>query len=351
MTRTSLRSAAAVACLSMLVVLTATPARAQRLSSDRYKNGKTIRRAFRKVVAKARKATVEILSGGRQVALGAVVEADGYIVTKASQLKGTLRCKLDETWTVDADVVGISPDDDLALIKVDASGLTTVQWQKADPGVGQWLATPGMDPVPVSVGVLSVKRRAIPRARALLGVRIEPHEFGVRITDVSEDSGADKAGIKPGDVITWIAGKDVKDIDTLRSQIQRFRPGDTLELKVLRGKVVIGLKATLGSETSISSRGAIQNRMGGKLSHRRAGFKAVLQHDGYLKPEECGGPLVDLKGRVVGINIARAGRTESYALPADRILALLPMLKSGKFAPPKTGPKLPPAPPLPGDRK
>ena len=34
-------------------------------------------------------------------------------------------------------------------------------------------------------------------------------------------------------------------------------------------------------------------------------------------PEDCGGPLVDLEGRVLGINIARAGRVESYALPAS----------------------------------
>ena len=32
-------------------------------------------------------------------------------------------------------------------------------------------------------------------------------------------------------------------------------------------------------------------------------------------PADCGGPLVNLDGKVVGMNIARAGRTESYAIP------------------------------------
>jgi RNA polymerase sigma factor (TIGR02999 family) len=45
-----------------------------------------------------------------------------------------------------------------------------------------------------------------------------------------------------------------------------------------------------------------------------------------LKPEECGGPLVDVDGRAVGLNIARAGRVETLALPArcfkERVAAL-----------------------------
>ena len=48
------------------------------------------------------------------------------------------------------------------------------------------------------------------------------------------------------------------------------------------------------------------------------------------------GPLVDLDSKTIGINIARAGRVETYALPAETILALLPDLKAGKFAPKET---------------
>ena len=34
-----------------------------------------------------------------------------------------------------------------------------------------------------------------------------------------------------------------------------------------------------------------------------------------------GGPVVDLDGNVVGINIARAGRVETLALPRETVLA------------------------------
>src|SRR5262249_43086894 len=79
-----------------------------------------------------------------------------------------------------------------------------------------------------------------------------------------------------------------------------------------------------------ADRGDIQNSMGTDRSERRTGFPVTLQHDTILKANECGGPLVDLEGRVIGINIARGGRTDTYAIPAQAILPLLPDLMAGK---------------------
>ena len=42
------------------------------------------------------------------------------------------------------------------------------------------------------------------------------------------------------------------------------------------------------------------------------------------------GPVCDLEGQVVGINIARAERIASYALPAGTVLPWLNELKSGQ---------------------
>ena len=71
------------------------------------------------------------------------------------------------------------------------------------------------------------------------------------------------------------------------------------------------------------------------MSKRRTGFPSVLQHDTALWPSDCGGPVLDVDGHAVGVNIARAGRVESYAIPAAAIKPLLADLKSGKLAPPK----------------
>jgi serine protease Do len=78
------------------------------------------------------------------------------------------------------------------------------------------------------------------------------------------------------------------------------------------------------------------NLLGGPLSDRRTDFASALQHDSVLLPSQCGGPLVGLDGKVAGINVARAGRVESYAIPAATVGPLLAELKSGRLDP---GPK------------
>src|SRR6185295_17501933 len=100
--------------------------------------------------------------------------------------------------------------------------------------------------------------------------------------------------------------------------IREYGPGTTLELTIRRGEEEHVLSATLTHPFgNFLSRIAQQNHMGGSLSLRRTGFPAVIQHDTVLSPEDCGGPVVDIDGAAVGLNIARAGRTESFALPAD----------------------------------
>jgi hypothetical protein len=44
-----------------------------------------------------------------------------------------------------------------------------------------------------------------------------------------------------------------------------------------------------------------------------------------------GGPIVDLKGHVVGINIARSGRIECIAIPSKTIKGLLTKVGEGKL--------------------
>ncbi len=147
-------------------------------------------------------------------------------------------------------------------------------------------------------------------------------------------SAAAKAGVKVDDVISAVDGKPVKTGIDLSMVVHAYRPGDVVALTVKRGATVLDLTATLGTnETDEPSRFSMMDLLGGPVSKRSSDFSAVFQHDTVLRPVDCGGPLVDLTGKVIGINIARAGRTETYALPADIVLPLLPALESGKMAP------------------
>jgi S1-C subfamily serine protease len=68
----------------------------------------------------------------------------------------------------------------------------------------------------------------------------------------------------------------------------------------------------------------------GRLSEKTGGYPDVIQHDIPLPPELCGGPLFNLKGRCIGVNVSRAGRTKTYAIPADEIVELLNMKAAPK---------------------
>ena len=61
----------------------------------------------------------------------------------------------------------------------------------------------------------------------------------------------------------------------------------------------------------------------GRLSEKTGGYPDVIQHDIPLPPELCGGPLFNLNGKCIGVNVSRAGRTKTYAIPADEIVELL----------------------------
>jgi serine protease Do len=59
------------------------------------------------------------------------------------------------------------------------------------------------------------------------------------------------------------------------------------------------------------------NEMGSMTSQRAEDFALVIQHDTVLQNWQCGGALMNLDGKAVGLNIARAGRVASYALPGS----------------------------------
>ncbi len=339
--------------LAVVILLAATsPASAQKLTNNQLKTGSAVKNAFKEVVATPRNWTVRIKADGKDKALGTIIDSDGWVLTKASELKGKLTCRLTSGKELPARIVGVHRDFDVAMLKIDATNLPTVDWRTGgDPAVGQWLATPGTGNVPVGVGVVSVKRRKIPKRPGILGIIFAEDSNGPKITEILPNSGAAKAGLKKGDIVKRVAGKAVNDGNGLRSMIKGFRPGDTLLLRVLRGENQLDLHATLGYQfRDLFNRNAFMQQMGGKLSTRRAGFPTILQHDTILRPQDCGGPIVDLNGKAIGINIARAGRTKSFAIPADELRPLFADLKSGKLAPPLEivhGATEPPPPPLP----
>lgn len=293
---------------------------------------------FQPVVESASKSVVQIYSGGRQLALGLIVDSDGLVLTKASELKGELKCQLPNGKLLPAEVYGIHAQSDLAMLRVKAAGLNVVQFATDPaPQIGQWVASPLPENDPL-VGIVSVNTREIPPSTPFIGISMTDLEDrdGVRITFIVSKSPADEAGLWVNDVITRIDSTDTTDIESLREALGQYDPGERITLTIMRGDTEKKIKLTLAEKDKISpqnQRSNQQNSMGSRLSRRRKAFPDAFQHDSMLTARNCGGPVVNIDGKVIGINIARAGRVANYSLPVSTIEPILTKLKTGNLAP------------------
>ncbi|MCZ6690801.1 MAG: trypsin-like peptidase domain-containing protein [Planctomycetota bacterium] len=59
-------------------------------------------------------------------------------------------------------------------------------------------------------------------------------------------------------------------------------------------------------------------------------YRGVIQHDSPLEKGQLGGPIVNSRGRWVGLNVAKPHRGTSYSTTAGEILAALPAMKDGE---------------------
>jgi serine protease Do len=65
-----------------------------------------------------------------------------------------------------------------------------------------------------------------------LGIKVQS---GALVADVTAGSGAEVAGVRNGDVITSIDGKDVKAAEDVTSAVSSHKPGDQIKLTFRRG--------------------------------------------------------------------------------------------------------------------
>jgi hypothetical protein len=69
---------------------------------------------------------------------------------------------------------------------------------------------------------------------------------GLRLTGVTPGSPADRAGLKAGDIVVSLGGRNVSDLNTYSEALYAHQPGDEIEIVVLRGSERLTLRATLG---------------------------------------------------------------------------------------------------------
>jgi serine protease Do len=290
--------------------------------------GERVFASFEPIVASARRGVFQVMVAEQPVALATAV-GENRLVTKASEVDGNdFRVILPNGRELRADVEKIFAEYDLALLRVPGGKFEPVSFApKPELREGKFVAVVGGGPQPEAIGVVSVLARSLDAAsQGFLGVVPEPAEEGVRLALIQSGTPAAQAGLQPGDLVLLLDGTKYRSPAAFAREISRHGPGEQITLRIRRNGREMALQVQLGDRASLApmpGRMGVMDQLAGRLSKRRDGFRTALQHDCPLDPEDCGGPLVDLDGQVIGINIARAGRIKSYAVPAATVQELL----------------------------
>ncbi|HKT98245.1 MAG TPA: Do family serine endopeptidase [Paraburkholderia sp.] len=264
---------------------------------------------------------------------GVIVSPDGYILTNQHVIDGAdqIEIALSDGRTTNAKVIGIDPETDLAVLKINLPNLPTITLGRMDQarvgdvvlaignpfGVGQTVTmgiisalgrnhlgintfenfiqtdapiNPGNSGgalVDVNGNLLGINTAIYSRSGGSLGIGfaipvstarsvlesiittgsvtrgwigVEPQDvtpeiaesFGLNqksgaiVAGVLQGGPADKAGIKPGDVLTAVNGEAITDTTRLLNVIAQIKPGTTAKVHLVRKNKDMDLDVTIG---------------------------------------------------------------------------------------------------------
>ncbi len=274
-------------------------------------------------------ACVEIMSksvGGEEFKIhGTLIRDTHWVISKSSMVLEGPKMVIEET-ELELEVVNRDPENDLVLLKSSQQNSLGVALNVDDMNsktVGSFVMTPDQN----GAGLISIistppyaSRKQV--SRGYLGVVPETYEEeggGAILREVVRRGAAQLAGLKVGDVITQLDETPIKSHMELRRFLGKLDPGRDVVALIKRGSEQLEIQIQLGAFPSSS------NHVADKMakSDRRDGFEEVISHDADLKPQKCGGPLFDLQGNFVGLNIARNSRVRSYAIPPSILQQLI----------------------------
>jgi serine protease Do len=336
---------------------------------------------------------------GMGLGSGFIISQDGYVLTNAHVVAGDAEVTVrlaDAKREYKAKVIGADERTDVALLKIDASGLPTVKLgRSAALQPGEWVAAIGSPfgfENTITAGIVSATGRSLPAetyvpfiqtdvavnpgnsggplinlagevvgvnsmiysqtggymgvsfaipievaldvskqlraegkvTRGRLGVRIQPmtrelaqsfrlkEPDGALIATVEPGSPADKAGLKPGDVVIGFNGKKLEDANALPRLVAETKPGQSATLRIWRDGKADEVKFTaaeLVAETKPAQMQAEQpakaNRLGLVVRELPAAQRRALGIDYGLLVESAQGSRTPLRPGDVIVGVGR----------------------------------------------
>jgi serine protease Do len=323
------------ACLFLFIAPFAHLKAIDSLPVEQRRNGRDTLGAFEESSKAGFRSTVRLTSKGRTLALGTIVTSKGHVITKASSSIGVQEATLADGTNYKIRIMGIDKETDLALLKMKrAKDLVPVTWAEGnDSGEGSWLVSADPTLKRLKVGVIGAKSRPIDRIGGVIGVilgRDGEEVGGVMIQRIMPLSAGAAAGLENGDIITTVEGQKVTAREKVIELVGANDPGEIVDIQVKRGESLLSFRVTLGHRSVAFQMLDRNARMSGPVSKRKDNFPMVIQHDVSLPPTAMGGPILNLDGKALGINVARVDRVTTYALPAKFVREIFEKLRHRK---------------------
>ena len=294
----------------------------ENILANKYRlNGISTQNAFGVSKENALLSTVRLTRNDKLIAMGAIVSPTGHVLTKASSCVGAREATLTTGETFSLRIKKRNEELDLALYQMisDRNDFHPVVWKEDNASSDvSWVLSAFTGLNEIRVGITSGKSREIGREGGVMGVMLGNEDnTGVLITDVVPQAAADKSGVRVGDIIQKVDGRAVRKRDHIVNIVGKKDPGDVVLLQVLRKKAEMQLRVTLGHRSVTFDMFNRNMQMSGPVSKRKDNFPLILQHDLPLPREAMGGPVFNLEGNCIGINIARVDRVTVFTLPAN----------------------------------
>ncbi|MFM7058628.1 MAG: S1C family serine protease [Planctomycetota bacterium] len=281
---------------------------------------------------------VAVRDGGPLLCLGTVMSADGYILTKASEIDRAIKLEVvvPKGGRFAAKEVARDVAFDLALLKVDAQALDPVDFRSEPGRLGEMALVQDPRGRPAIPTVISVVEHEMENSRRpFLGIRPKSDQNGVRIEQIIPGGAAEKNGLRTNDVILSIGGQNLQTAEQLMLRVQDFKPGDRVAVRYMRDEQIETIDLVLtprftNENPLLDLYDTMRSEEGpGRFANTHAGgFPKVLQIDADVYPSKVGGPLLDLQGHTLGIVIARADRFPTYVIPASSVQEVFQKLRT-----------------------
>lgn len=312
----------------LILLILATPLSAQySLEAPLRSTGAQLLQVFEPQRAVLQASSAHIRDGREESGYGVVISAEGHILTKASEFKTLSKptAIVDRKRYPSVELLAVDRKWDVCLIKIDAEGLTPVEYaQSSDLPLGSWVMGNGATSLfkrRLLMGVISAQPHRIPPAGGLvMGVSLKEEENkGLVVQEVEPKGGAHAAGIKKGDVLLTADDQTVKTVKELIEILKTHHTGSQVLMSLTRGEEKVETHVELMPSHQMKPPPNRNDQMSGDFSERRSDFPRVIQHSILGNSTSVGGPLLNLEGECIGMNIARANRAESFAIPVEEL--------------------------------